>query len=244
MATGSTRVKVFETTARRAVVLLVLALAVPARAQDAVESPIARGADSQDWSGLASKNLPPSRIGIYGNLNWAGLFGGVLYGVTNRFSVGGSLGIDWGGLYFGSGSNGISSTIGINLQADLRYQLYRGSFVSVGMALSPGVRIGWRNQDTEPTLLLPLSMRVGFAVSNSVTIVTGIDLPVQVYFPTDEGQIVTIPVFGTVGVEYRRGGNFAMSLVVGLGPVFTFDGVNPAEASFGWTIWPGVLFTF
>ncbi len=196
----------------------------------------------QPWSALGYQNNVDGHHSLAAEAGWPGLFLTYLYGVTNDFSIGAKVGVNWGPDYIPVPIPTIVGfRVGVDAQLALRYHIITSGRVSFGIMFDPGVLIGFPGGTlglgttdislTTVTLLLPVNFRIGIALTKRFSLLTGLDIPINLRLLTSGYPALltsrandveaNIPLLVDLGAELRVIDHMTVFLRVGIGPTVT-----------------------
>lgn len=137
------------------------------------------------------------------------------YSLKQGLSVGGLVGLDWGHYHL------VSPTVALELQAAVRYSVYRSSSLSIGVRADPGFYYNFASSLFG--LLFPVAANVGYTVDDRIIVGGGVDLPMLLLF-SGKSSGLAFPILVGPIAEYHLSPPLAVTLDAKLGPIFNTGG--------------------
>ncbi|MCA2978778.1 MAG: hypothetical protein INH41_31195 [Myxococcaceae bacterium] len=177
-----------------AVLLVVLVLAAGDEAPSTTTSPPAT--EGQRWSVVGGRTLGAGGNAVEASLGWPGLSVGYRRGVLGPLDVGARLTFD----YALEGLPTQVAPVG-KVQGLLRLRLLDAGAVSLGLTFEPGALFTVdRFGNGVPAVVLPLGLKLGYAVSSALSLGASFDAPLWVQLGAGGG--LNVPLLPGLGVEY------------------------------------------
>jgi hypothetical protein len=137
------------------------------------------------------------------------------YSLKQGLSVGGQVGLDWGHYHL------VSPTVALELQAAVRYSVYRSPTLSIGLRADPGFYYNFASSLFG--LLFPIGANVGYTVDDRIIVGGGVEVPMLLLFSGRSSGLALPLLFGPIA-EYHLSPPLAITLDAKVGPVFNTGG--------------------
>lgn len=194
-------------------VVVALALAAPARAQDTEG-----GGGGANWSVLTGRTVGAGHNVLHPEVGWPGIGATFLHGSTSTFDIGGRFTFDYGG------NVAFFVNPGLRFQAVLRFSLLDTGFVSAALYTAPGIGLYFAGGGAFG-ILLPIGVQLGIHPSRMVAIALGFDVDLALAIAFRGGFGAGIPILFGPGVEFIATPNLAITFNLRLGPgIAVFEG--------------------
>lgn len=204
--------------------LIALSVAVPARAADDLDLPLAP-LTTRHWSVATGESVSTGHDALAFEFGWPGLGIGYLHGLSDRADVG----VKFDLLY---GDEGTSFTrIGAGLRVPLRLVVNRRDKLSIELHVEPGLRFYGKRDVRSADLVIgfPVGATLGLQATPELRLAALFDLQMGVV-PTNGGYFEVGPSFG-FAAEYAVDRQLLIGLDTRFGPLF-FTGFSDAVFAF------------
>lgn len=185
----------------------------------AEEAPPAAASEGQRWSVVGARTTGAGGNSVEGGIGWPGLSVTYLRGVSSNVDLGGRVSFNYG-------LEGLITRVvpGAKVQGVVKIRAFDSGPLSAGVAFEPGPLFAVdRFGNGLVGFSLPVSLKVGVAVSSAITLGFSFDVPLWIQFGPGGG--VNVPILPGLGLEYFIKSELAVFFKTRVGPTLRPLGV-------------------
>ncbi|NUN12954.1 MAG: hypothetical protein HUU55_04895 [Myxococcales bacterium] len=202
----------------------------------------AERANAADWSLFGGNTLPDTDTALRVGVGWPDISAAYHYPISDIFEIAPKFSIFYGIPVFGLGADlccGIGNTFG----AELRVELFESGGFHLAFRADPALLLNYTilSNGVEAGIQLGLGIAVDYSVSDSVNVVSGFEVPLQLYFTDPVAGLA--PLLVDLGVEFMPSDELSLFVMMRLGPSVFFAG-DASDVGFGYEGRIGVAFRF
>ncbi len=189
-----------------------LLVAVVLCAEEAPPAAATPSPEGQRWSVVGARTTGAGANSVEGGIGWPGVSVTYLRGVTSSVDLGGRVSFNYG-------LEGLITRVvpGAKVQGVVKFRAFDSGPLSVGVSFEPGPLFALdRFGNGLVGFSLPVSLKVGVAVSSAITLGFGFDVPLWIQFGPGGG--VNVPLLPGLGLEYFIKSELAVFFKTRMGP--------------------------